>query len=78
MTDRFFAKSGPPELILHILERCESFQDATSLALTCRHMANIWLSNDTAARIVWQFWLRDLPCADESLIAVSWCMAAPL
>ncbi|KAM3520171.1 hypothetical protein MY4038_009533 [Beauveria bassiana] len=70
MTSGFLAKMGPPELILQILEHCSCLQDAWALALTCRYMSDIWRSSNAGARIVWRFWLRDLPCADEALIAV--------
>ncbi|KAM3452273.1 hypothetical protein MY3296_004711 [Beauveria thailandica] len=60
---------GPPELILRIFEHCSCLQDAWALALTCRHISDVWRASNAGARIVWRFWLRDLPCADEALIA---------
>ncbi|KXX76433.1 hypothetical protein MMYC01_200189 [Madurella mycetomatis] len=67
MAAGFFARSGPPELILCILQCCESTHDLLSLTSTCRHIHNIWQTH--AAAVLWGFWLKQIPCFEDALTA---------
>lgn len=71
MATQFISATGPPEILLHIFECCELFEDAWALALTCNYMYHVWKANDKGARLVWHFWQHEVPCVKEALIAVS-------
>lgn len=70
MPGNFLASSGPPELLLHILNYSESPQDVLSFALTCRFMADVWHANDAGHAAVWRLLLRNVPFAEEALTVV--------
>ncbi|KAL8282404.1 hypothetical protein RB600_005722 [Gaeumannomyces tritici] len=67
MAPDFLARAGPPELILNILEQCESIRDVLSLAATCRRLHHIWQAG--AASVLWLASLRKDPEFDDALIA---------
>ncbi|KAL8365459.1 hypothetical protein RB595_004324 [Gaeumannomyces hyphopodioides] len=67
MAPDFLAQSGPPELILDILEKCESIRDVLSFATTCRRLYRIWQAG--AASVLWPAPIRKDPEFDDALIA---------
>ncbi|KAL8380667.1 hypothetical protein RB595_005103 [Gaeumannomyces hyphopodioides] len=67
MAPDFLTRSGPPELILDILDRCESIQDVLSFTATCRRLHHIWQAG--AASVLWPASLRKDPEFDGALIA---------
>jgi hypothetical protein len=62
-------RSGPPEVLLHILSSCASSRDALALASVCRHSRKVWRTNTAA--VLWPLWLGEIPAFDVALIAVS-------
>ena len=73
--NRFLGRSAPPEIIINILQSCDSTRDVLSLVLTCRHISQVWRSKTAAA--LWPVFLRKIPHVKEALIAVSCVSAAP-
>ena len=65
----FLARTGPTELILHILESCDSTRDLFALVSTCRHTYQVWQAH--AAPALWRVWLREFPYFGNALVAVS-------
>ncbi|GAB1312678.1 F-box domain-containing protein [Madurella fahalii] len=63
----FLARTGPPELILHIFQCCDSAHDLLSLALTSHHIYGIWQAH--APAVVWRLWLAQIPCFEDALTA---------
>lgn len=70
MVGNFLAASGPPELLLHILQQSESPRDVLSFALTCRFMSEVWHANGAGHAVVWRLLLHEIPHAKEALVAV--------
>ncbi|ATY66167.1 hypothetical protein A9K55_001215 [Cordyceps militaris] len=70
MAGHFLARSGPPELLLCILQLLESPRDILSFALTCRFMSEVWHANGAGYTVVWRLWSREIPYAEEGLILV--------
>jgi hypothetical protein len=68
-TSGFLAQSGPAELILHILQYCNSTRDLLALVSTCRHVHHVWHANIVAA--LWPVWLREIPHIQDAVTAVS-------
>lgn len=70
MASGFLSGNGPLELILDIIDICESFRDAVALTSTCRAMVYSVRPHVTAR--LWSELLRSIPCFEEALIAVSY------
>lgn len=68
MTDGFLARFGPAEVILRILQCCDSTRDLLALVSTCRHVYSVWRGNVAAA--LWPVWLREIPHFHDALMAV--------
>lgn len=71
---RFLAGSAPPEIILSILQACDSTRDLLALVSTCRYTLQVWQANTAPA--LWSVWLREKPHLRDALIAVSCTFAA--
>jgi hypothetical protein len=65
----FLARTGPPELIVHIFESCNSTCDLLALVSTCRHTYRVWQVH--AAPALWRVWRREIPYIENALVAVS-------
>lgn len=70
MTAAFLSQTAPPELLVHILSYAATPLDVLSFALTCRHMLDAWKTHDTGLRTAWKLLMRDIPAAEQALIAV--------
>lgn len=68
-TDGFLGRSGPAEIILHILQCCDSTRDLLALVSTCRHVCKIGHGNATVA--LWPVWLHKIPHFEEAVTAVN-------
>jgi hypothetical protein len=68
-TDGFMVRSGPAELILHILQCCHSTRDLVALVATCRHVYDVYRGNAAAA--LWPVWLREIPHFQDAVMAGS-------
>ena len=69
MADARFFRTGPAEIIIHIVGCCESTRDVLALVTTGRHVNDVWRANAAAA--LWPVLLRELPHMKSALIAVS-------
>ncbi|KAK8003977.1 vacuolar ABC heavy metal transporter [Apiospora arundinis] len=67
MASKFFTRDGPVELIVHIMNLCDSPSDVEALAATCHKTRGVWLAN--APPIIWTVWRKTDPCFDLALIA---------
>ncbi len=68
-TDGFLARSGPVEIILCILQCCDSTRDLLALVSACRRVCSIWRENIATA--LWPVWLREIPHFQDAIMAVS-------
>ncbi|KAK4233428.1 hypothetical protein C8A03DRAFT_38868 [Achaetomium macrosporum] len=66
-TDGFMARSGSAELILRILQCCDSTRDLLALVSTCRRVCGVWRGNVAAAQ--WPVWLRQIPHFQDAVMA---------
>ncbi|KAK4043228.1 hypothetical protein C8A01DRAFT_32717 [Parachaetomium inaequale] len=64
----FLARSGPAEIIIHILQYCDSTRDLLALVSTCRHVYDVWQANIAVA--LWPVCLRDIPHIQDAVTAV--------
>ena len=71
MANSFLHQPAPPELLVLILQHSASPEDSLAFALTCRHMTNAWHSHAAGLRVAWEIVNREVPAAEEALIAVS-------
>jgi hypothetical protein len=66
--NRFFSHFAPPEIIVSILQSCDSTDDVLALARSCRYIRNVWVSN-TATILRHVLFPADF-FLEEALIAV--------
>jgi hypothetical protein len=74
MASNFLAGSGPPELILLIIDTCDSTRDAFALTSTCRAMHHIGRAH--AVTRLFSTLVCEIPWFEEALIAA--CTAIPV
>ncbi len=72
----FLARSGPPELILCILQSCGSTRDLLALVSSCRYIYQVWQANPAA--VLWPVWLREIPHVQDAIMAVSSFSLTPI
>jgi hypothetical protein len=67
--ERSLARAGPSELIVHILQSCDSTRDVLALVSTRRHVCEAWRANVVAALL--PRWLLEIPHFRDAVLAVS-------
>ena len=65
----FLSRSGPPELVLLILEACESTNDALALTATCCYLHSVGRCY-AVSRLSSSAFFREIPCFENALTAV--------
>ncbi|KAL2173894.1 uncharacterized protein P884DRAFT_210409 [Thermothelomyces heterothallicus CBS 202.75] len=68
MAPHLLAGDGPPEIVILIVEACESLSDVLALTSTCRAMHHIGRAHAVAH--LWSELDGETPCLEEALIAV--------
>ncbi|KAM7200863.1 hypothetical protein V8F20_005105 [Naviculisporaceae sp. PSN 640] len=58
---------GIPELVIHLLQQCDGFQDAIALASTCKVLASIWRAHFPV--IIWPVAQAEIPGFSQALMA---------
>jgi len=66
--NEFLSHSAPPEIVVSILQRCDSTDDVLALARSCRYIRNVWVSN--TATILSHVLPKQISLLEEALIAV--------
>jgi hypothetical protein len=62
-------RSLSPEMIVLILQNCDSTRDLLALISTCRHIYDVWRVNPAAS--IWPVYLHELPHFQDAITAVS-------
>jgi hypothetical protein len=71
MASDFLSGNGPLDLILDIIDACETLSDAVALTSTCRAMFHSMGRAYVVSRL-WSELLDSIPCFEEALVAVSY------
>lgn len=61
--------SSPPEIVLRILNSCDTLPQLIPLISTCKRLHSIWLSN--MSTIIWHVGRESIPAFRYALVAVS-------
>lgn len=67
----FFTRHAPAEIVLLILQFCDSTTDVLALVSSCRTLYNVWLNDSIATAALWTVWLRRIPHFRLAILAVS-------
>ncbi|KAK4237087.1 hypothetical protein C8A03DRAFT_45014 [Achaetomium macrosporum] len=65
--DEFPTQAAPAEVLVNILQCCDSTRDVLALVSTWRHICDVWRDNTAAA--LWPVWLKEIPHFQDVLAA---------
>jgi hypothetical protein len=63
-----FPTFTPPEILIRILQSCQSFQQVLRLATTSRQLYEAWQTH--MPMVIWHVGPKEIPAFDTALMAV--------